>query len=78
MRENAATKARRYLTEGRVILTEVSPRTINALVRGDGICHAVVWHPDTWFCTCEARGTCSHLIAVRLVVAVDLLERNHR
>lgn len=76
MRENAASKGRRYLTEGRVVITRLNTGSVDAVVRGDGTHHAVAWRPHLWTCTCEARGTCSHLLAVRLVVAVDLLEGN--
>ena len=40
MRENAATKARRYLCEGRVVVTGVAPNRVEARVRGDGTFHA--------------------------------------
>jgi uncharacterized Zn finger protein len=78
VRENAADKGRRYLTEGRVIITVVGDGQVDAIVRGDGIRHAVAWRPDTWTCTCPARGACSHLLAVRSVVATDLLGRAQR
>lgn len=35
MRENAATKGLRYLTEGRVIVTKVNGGSVLAYVRGD-------------------------------------------
>lgn len=74
MRENPAAKAKRYLHEGRVVLTLVGPGRVEAVVRGDGVHHATAWRYGTWSCTCPARGTCCHLLAVRSVVAVDLLE----
>ena len=68
MRENAASKGRRYLIEGRVIVTAVSGDVIAARVRGDGAIHTCGWEPMVgWRCSCHARTACSHLLAVRLV-----------
>lgn len=36
MRENAAAKGRRYVTEGRLILTDVRPGRVAGTCRGDG------------------------------------------
>jgi len=70
-REAADMKARRYLTEGRVLVTGVSGDTVNAVVRGDAALHRVHYDPRRgWRCTCPALGRCSHLQAVGLVVAV--------
>jgi uncharacterized Zn finger protein len=66
-RENIDTKGRRLLTEGRVQIVEVGPLAISALVRGDsGEVYTTGWVGD-WACTCEARGRCSHLVALQLV-----------
>lgn len=69
-REAADMKARRYLTEGRVLVTGVSGDTVNAVVRGDAALHRVQcdrrWG---WRCSCPAVGRCSHLLAVGLVTA---------
>ena len=73
MRENAATKARRYLTEGRVVVTHVSQGRVDASIRGDGIIHLATFRTGCWSCTCEVRtDQCSHLIALRLCTAPDL------
>lgn len=76
MRENAAVKARRLLAEGRVIVTEVDPRDriVTAVVRGSGHLHRLAYRPGTgWTCSCPVRSdACSHLRALRSVVAVDL------
>jgi uncharacterized Zn finger protein len=74
LRENAAAKGRRYLTEGRVIVTHVRPGTVvRAVVRGDGALHRCGWDAGTWWCQCPARSdACAHLVALRLIVAVDL------
>lgn len=68
-RENAADKARRYLVEGRVIITAAGPGYVRARVRGDGAVHQV--HDDSRgrICDCPARGLCAHLLAVGLVSA---------
>lgn len=72
-RENAAGKARRYLTEGRVIVQAVRPGAVAATVRGDGRVYACAFLADSWACSCPAlTDQCAHLIAVRLVTAVDL------
>lgn len=72
-RESADTKAKRYLLEGRVIVTAVGPGYLEAVCRGEG--H--LWHQNyrsgIWSCDCPVRSDgCSHLHAVRRVVAVDL------
>lgn len=72
-RENASAKARRYLCEGRVVLHRVDRIRVVASVRGDGTIHRVAYSRRAWTCTCPARtAACAHLLAVRLVVAVDL------
>ena len=68
-RENAATKGRRYLTEGRLVITSVLPgERVRAAARGDGRIHRLGWHART--------DACSHLIALRLVVAIDITQEN--
>ena len=68
MRENAETKARRYLCEARLNIFEVSTETIAALCRGDGVVYELGWnHADEWHCTCRAMTPkCAHLLALRL------------
>ncbi|MDP8975748.1 MAG: hypothetical protein M3N28_05145 [Actinomycetota bacterium] len=73
MRESAALKGRRYLTEGRVILERVDRHAVVATARGDGHVYRCGWSPlSGWHCTCAARGRCSHLVALGLVTAVDI------
>lgn len=73
MRENAADKGRRYLCEGRVVLTHVTAGKVAATIRGDGTFHQATYRNGVWSCTCQARSSsCSHLVAVRLCTAVDL------
>lgn len=70
-REDAASKGRRYLREGRVVVERVTPgELIVASVRGAGEHHSVTWQDAPgWACTCPARSTCSHLHAVQMVTS---------
>lgn len=76
MRENAATKARRLLTEGRVTVLIRDRVHLEAVVRGDsGIEHRVA-HDFTagWTCDCEAtafKSSCSHVQALQLIVLLN-------
>jgi uncharacterized Zn finger protein len=73
MRENAAAKGRRLLTEGRLRVLEVGAGTARAECRGDSGMTYVVGRDKSghWACSCEAKGRCSHLIALMLVVALE-------
>jgi hypothetical protein len=68
--ETAATKAARYLAEGRLVVTLVDADLIVASCRGDGEIHQLGHEPGRgWWCTCPARGyQCAHLRGLRLVV----------
>jgi hypothetical protein len=73
-REGAPAKARRYLTEGRLIITAVGDLHVSATCRGDGTIHRLGYRDGVWFCSCPAlTDRCSHLSALRMVVAVDLV-----
>jgi uncharacterized Zn finger protein len=87
LREDAATKARRYLIEGRVTITLVHGREVAAVVRGDTAMTYRVRHRDgAWADDCPARtASCSHIRAVQLVTqpagwrpANDLLDTHGR
>jgi hypothetical protein len=68
-RENASTKAMRYLVEGRVQIAHCGPDGVQAFVRGSGHLHRVEHRSDQpWTCTCPAKSRCSHLLAVQHVV----------
>ncbi len=70
-RETAAAKARRYVVEGRLTVLEVGPQVVRAVCLGDGQVYWLGWWRGSWGCTCDAsqfRATCSHLLALRLVV----------
>lgn len=69
-RENAATKARRLLIEGRVMVRYCGPEGVRAFVRGSGEVHHVTYDAGHWSCSCPARGRCSHRQAVESVVAI--------
>jgi uncharacterized Zn finger protein len=69
-RESAATKGRRYLTEGRLNIEHVGDGRIVASCRGDlGDVYRLGYDPakQEWRCTCPARQRCSHLVALQLV-----------
>ena len=69
MREDAATKARRLLGEGRLTLRVLEEDEIVATVRGDSArIHTVHWDSDGWSDDCDAVGKCSHIRALQLVV----------
>jgi hypothetical protein len=73
MREEARSKARRLLAEGRLTIRTIGRDAIIANVRGDSArIYAVVWDPTGWFCPCDAAGRCSHILAVQLVVLEPL------
>jgi uncharacterized Zn finger protein len=71
MSESAATKGIRYLTEGRLTVQRVNDQRINATCRGGGAVHRCGYEVGRgWYCTCPARTTCSHLIALQHVTAI--------
>ena len=69
MRENADAKGRRYIVEGRLTVRSVTPDEVIAVCKGSGQLHALGWRRQSglWWCTCEARTRCSHLVALQLV-----------
>jgi hypothetical protein len=68
MRENAAMKARRYLSEGRLYIRHVGPDGITALCKGDGEFYRLGLRNGSWHCDCPAVSVnCSHLLGLRLV-----------
>lgn len=73
-REPASVKGARLLVEGRVLLELVRPGLVRAVAHGDTGAHRLEWTPaGGWSCSCPCRTPgCSHLSAVRRVVAVDL------
>lgn len=70
-REDAHTKAARYVTEGRLVVSRVDKRIVEATCRGDGRVYRLGRTARGWHCDCAAMGRCSHLVALGLVVAID-------
>jgi hypothetical protein len=56
-------KARRFLAEGRVIVTLVDGRDVSAIVRGDSAEFYSVMHRSGYW-SCPALGRCSHVQAL--------------
>jgi hypothetical protein len=78
-RENVTVKSRRLLAEGRVRVLAASERDgfISAEVRGDtAATYGCGFEPDGgWYCGCAARGTCSHIRALQLIVVLEPPEK---
>ena len=68
-RERAEAKGRRYLEEGRLIISTAGPSYVDATCRGSGDVHSVTYRRGGWSCSCPALGRCSHLVALMLVTA---------
>ena len=66
-RENKEAKARRYLCEGRLIVTAVDSSSIEATCRGGGDVYALGCDRGYWWCGCSAVGECSHVVALKLI-----------
>jgi hypothetical protein len=73
VREPADVKARRYLTEGRLVVRELDEHGGEVLAdcRGDGAVYGLGRDGRGWWCSCRARGRCAHLLALGLVVALE-------
>lgn len=70
-RETAIEKGRRYASEGRLTVMNVTGDTITASCRGDGRRYDLGHAPGRgWWCSCPARARCCHLYALGLVVDV--------
>ncbi len=68
-RENAQTKGRRYLAEGRLIVTVANSHAVSAICRGGGALYQLGFGRGGWACTCPAKSLCAHLVALQLVTA---------
>lgn len=67
-REDAWSKGRRLLVEGRLIVRSAGPQGIRALCRGDsGEFYRLGYRPGSWYCDCPCPSRCSHLHALMLV-----------
>jgi hypothetical protein len=69
MPEDAITRGRRLVAEGRLIVSYVSGRSITAVCRGDsGQIHRLGYDPGRqWWCACPAKTKCAHVHALQLV-----------
>ena len=72
MRENVETKARRYLTEGRVRIQLCNEESgvVDAEVRGNGAVYRVDHDEHGWSCDCQARTECAHIFALKNVMVL--------
>jgi uncharacterized Zn finger protein len=72
MREDARTKASRYLVEARVRILTASEDGgyVSAEVRSDhSVVYVVAFTEGAWTCTCPAfNPSCAHVLAVQRVV----------
>ena len=74
-RENAREKGRRYVAEGRLVIRELDEGSAVADCRGDGAVYSLGYDAHGWWCSCAAKGRCSHLYALGLVTALEPRER---
>jgi hypothetical protein len=72
-RESAQTKARRYLAEGRLRIRHLDEHggTVQADCRGGGAIYSLGRDAGGWFCSCPAVRECAHLVALKLVTALE-------
>jgi hypothetical protein len=72
VREDAQTKARRYLAEGRVRIRLLNEQSADAdaEVRGSGAVYAVEHDDKGWSCDCAARTECAHIAALKCVTVL--------
>jgi uncharacterized Zn finger protein len=75
-REDAASKGRRLLTEGRLGVTSVQPEAVEAFVRGDSAeFYRVGFRDREWWCSCPSGAAnpvrCSHVRALQIVVVIS-------
>jgi len=79
MRKTATDKADRYLSEGRVIISDVRLDRVSAAVRGNGTVYSSGYTDGQWHCDCPTpTDRCSHLYALRKVTAPDVNEKAKR
>ena len=68
-RETVEAKARRYLGEGRLVVTQVLGDHVSAVCQGDTGAYDLGYSPGRgWWCYCPVRDDrCSHLATLMLV-----------
>ena len=66
-------KARRYVSEGRLIVRQLDEEggTAGADCRGDGAIYSLGFDARGWWCSCPAKCRCAHLLALGLVCALE-------
>ena len=68
MRENSAERARRWIRQAAVAIVRVEEGYVLGAVRDPAGVRTVKLVSGFWSCTCEARGPCSHVRAIQLLV----------
>lgn len=73
MRESIHAKAVRYLAEGRVrvLVCNEDSGVITADVRGLGSSYTTGRDNQGWFCDCQAHRECAHIVALKLITALE-------
>jgi hypothetical protein len=84
MRERVETKAKRYLAEERLTITDVRPfdsarpdgptqrRLIKATCRGSGQVYRLGFDGSRWWCDCPALSRrCAHILALQQVTTLE-------
>jgi hypothetical protein len=65
LRENALSKGRRYVAEGRLVVRSLNAETARAECHGDGAIYSIGFEHGRWSCNCPA-------VALGLVTAFEL------
>ncbi len=74
-RESSRVKGARILLERRLVIDRIEPgRAWFAHVRGDDRTYSCGFAKGRWWCECQARGKCSHLVALSHVIDVSAWE----
>lgn len=73
MTETKHEKAIRYLAEGRLVIRSLDEYggTVQADCRGAGAIHHLGYAGRGWYCSCPARTTCAHILALQHIVAIE-------
>ena len=78
MREDAKTRGRLLLAEGRLRVLDVDEYGGSATAEcrsNSGAVYTLGRSEETgWFCSCPAKTRCAHLVALQLVVVLEPLE----
>ena len=74
-REDALTKGQRYAVEGRLRVLLVHRGRIFARCHGSDRDYECGFTRGRWYCNCEARSRCAHLVALQLVTTIPTGEQ---